>query len=116
MGKPRRLQPNAVEPEFQFPSPGNEVDTRSLNNGLMQTPLSDWLIDPSNTTPDTHSNCNDDHAAWPPFADAGFSNFDPEPRSDTDPHQLSSPVHSVSASTFPPLLFLLDSYYHKVAL
>ena len=101
MGKPRRLQSNAVEPDFQFSRSGNELDTRSLNTGLMQTPLSDWLIDPTISTPDTHSNCNDDHTAWHPSVDAGFSNFDPESRSDADPHQLMSPVDSVSALLFP---------------
>ena len=101
MGKPRRLQSNAVEPDFQFPRSGNELDTRSLNNGLMQTPLSDWLINPSISPPDTHSNCNDDHTAWNPGVDAGFSTFDPESRLDTDPRRLMSPVDSVSALLFP---------------
>lgn len=110
MGKPRRLQSNAVEPEFQYSTSGNELDTRSLNNnGLMQAPLSDWLVDPSISTPDTHSNCNDDHTAWHPCVDAGFSNFDPESRSDTDPHQLMSPVDSVSAFLFSIRFSLLDA-------
>ena len=115
MGKPRRLQSNAVEPDFQFPSSRNELDTRSLNNGLMQAPLSDWLVDPSIAPPDIHSNgnSNDDPTAWHPGVDAGFTNFDPESRSDTDSHQMMSPADSVSCSTLPPFARRAGCWYHK---
>ena len=74
VGKPRRLQPEGVEPNFQCYTPEWGVMKNSdLRSWSMQTPLLDWSTDASVATSETHSNCIDDQTAWQPCLDGGLS-------------------------------------------
>lgn len=101
IGKPRRLQSEGVEPNFQCYRPELEVmKNPDLRSWSMQTPLLDWSTDASVATSDTHSNCIDDQTAWQPCLDGGLSSSYPvAPSGPTDaiPHQLLSPVDSMSS-------------------
>lgn len=101
VGKPRRLQPEGVEPNIQNYRPDLGVmKNPDLRSWSMQTPLSDWSTDASVATSDTHSNCIEDQTPWQPCLDGALSNsyqVAPSDLIDASPHQSMSPVGSMSS-------------------
>lgn len=103
-GKPRRLQPEGVEPDFQFYRPELELtkpEGRTSSNASMQTPLLDWSMDRSIglPTPDTpSSSSNDNCSSWQHVSNSGHNEFPPQSISDLDNsgfQHLMSPVEFV---------------------